>query len=337
MLQILAGADDFSRGRALAELKAGLGDPGELEANTSVFDGGKVALAELIAACQTVPFLASCRLIVVSGLIGRYAARRKLGAGKKKDRKSTEAADELAPLAAALTNLPPSTELVLLEDDLKETNVLFKALKETARVRLFPPLKDRDIPEWVRRRVDQTGAAITPGAATLLARLVGRDLWVLASEVEKLTLYTEGRRIEEADVRALTSAAREANIFELVDAVFDADHARAESRLETLLRGGESPTGIIVMLHRQLRLILLCQELSRHGVRDRALQQRLGLGWEFQLRRVQDQARRFSRRQLEDAYRRLVAADRAIKTGRYDGDLALNVLIVEIGARAPVH
>ncbi len=336
MLQILAGADDFSRQRALAELKAGLGDAGDLAANTSVFDGGKVALAELIAACQTVPFLASCRLILVTDLMPRFAARRKLSAGKKKGRKTAEAKDELTPLVAALTNLPPSTELVLLEGDLKETNVLFKALKDVARVRHFVPLKEREIPEWVRRRVEEIGAAITPAAAMLLARLVGRNLWVLASEVEKLTLYTAGRRIEEADVRALTSAAREANIFELIDAVFDAKHARAETLLESLLHAGESPTGIIVMLHRQLRLILLCQELTRLGVRDRALQQRLGLGWEFQLRRVEDQARRFSRRQLGDAYRRLLAADRAIKTGLYDGDLALNVLIVEIGARAPI-
>jgi DNA polymerase-3 subunit delta len=337
MLHILAGADDLSRQRALAELKAGLGDPGDLAANTSVFDGGKVALAELIAACQTVPFLAANRLIVVTGLMPRFAARRKIGTGKKKGGKKAEAADELTPLTAVLTNLPPSTELVLLEDELKETNVLFKALKDVARVRPFPPIKDRDVPQWVRNRVEETGAAITPAAATLLARLVGRNLWVLASEVEKLTLYADGRCIEESDVSALTSAAREANIFELVDAVFDADHARAESRLESLLHGGESPTGIIVMLHRQLRLILLCQELTRLGVRDRALQQRLGLAWEFQMRRVQDQARRFSRPQLEDAYRKLMAADRAIKTGRYDGDLALNVLILEIGTRAPVY
>jgi DNA polymerase-3 subunit delta len=276
-------------------------------------------------------------LIVVTDLLPRFAARRKLSVGKKKTRAAAKDTDELTPLVTALTNLPPSTELVLLEGETKETNVLFKALKDVARVRQFPALKDRDIPQWVRQRVEEAGAAITPAAAALLGRLVGRNLWVLASEVEKLILYTAGRRIEEADVHALTSAAREANIFELVDAVFDAKHARAETLLESLLQAGESPTGIIVMLHRQLRLILLCQEFQRQGLRDRALQQRLGLAWDFMLRRVQDQARRFSRRQIEDAYQRLLAADRAIKTGRYDGDLALNVLIVEIGTRAPVY
>ena len=81
----------------------------------------------------------------------------------------------------------------------------------------------------------------------------------------------------------------------------------------------------------------LWDALGAHLVGAAAEGQRLGLGWEFQLRRVQDQARRFSRRQIEDAYRRLLAADRAIKTGQYDGDLALAMLIVEIDGRAPVY
>ena len=107
--------------------------------------------------------------------------------------------------------------------------------------------------------------------------------------------------------------------------------------LETLLRGGESSAGIIALLHRQLRLILLYQELQRHGLRGPALQKRLGLTWEFQARRVDDQARRFPRQRLEGAYRQLVAADRAIKTGVHREELALNTLIIEIGAQAPVR
>jgi len=52
----------------------------------------------------------------------------------------------------------------------------------------------------------------------LLARLVGGNLWAMSSEIDKLALYTLGRRIEVEDVKKITSSAQEANIFALVDA-----------------------------------------------------------------------------------------------------------------------
>ena len=292
-------------------------------------------LAELIAASQTIPFLAAQRLIVVENLAARFAPRLKLSVGKKTARAKTPPKDELAPLMEALRNLPPSTELVLTEGKLKDTNVLLKGLRDVARVQQFPPLQERAIPEWVRRRAEEAGAQVTPRAAALLARLVGKNLWTLASEVEKLALYCADRRIEEADVQALASAAREASVFELVDAVFEGKHARAETLVESLLGAGESATGLIMMLHRQLRLILLCREMQRANAPDAAIQSRLGLAWDFQLRIVKQQARRFTRPQIEAAYHRLLVADQDIKTGVYDPDLVLNMLVVELGGRTP--
>ena len=53
---------------------------------------------------------------------------------------------------------------------------------------------------------------------------------------------------------------------------------------------------------------------------------RLGLKSEFPLRKTLEQAQRYPLERLKSVYKRLLEADLSIKTGRYDGRLALNLL-----------
>ena len=72
MLYILNGEDDFSLRQVLEEIKKRVGDPIVLEANTTLLDGQRVAVDQLRNACETVPFLAEKRLVIVEGLLGRF-------------------------------------------------------------------------------------------------------------------------------------------------------------------------------------------------------------------------------------------------------------------------
>ena len=64
------------------------------------------------------------------------------------------------------------------------------------------------------------------------------------------------------------------------------------------------------------------------------IQNRLGLKSEFAVRRTLEQASRYSLRRLKEIYHRLLEADLSIKTGKYDGELALNILIAELCQRS---
>ena len=72
MLHILIGEDDFSIRQALEEIKKAIGDPAALMTNTTVLDGRQVTPEQLRAACETVPFLAEKRLVIVEGLLERF-------------------------------------------------------------------------------------------------------------------------------------------------------------------------------------------------------------------------------------------------------------------------
>ncbi|GAI39824.1 unnamed protein product, partial [marine sediment metagenome] len=57
---------------------------------------------------------------------------------------------------------------------------------------------------------------------------------------------------------------------------------------------------------------------------------RLGITAEFVWRKTLEQASRYSLERLTELYHKLLEADLSIKTGRYDGELALNILVAEL-------
>ena len=170
----------------------------------------------------------------------------------------------------------------------------------------------------------------------LLVRLVGHNLWVMASEVDKLQLFAGGRRIEEEDVREVVSYVQEASVFAMVDAVLEFRAGAAQGLLQQLLSQGAVPSYLLVMLARQLQLIFRVKELRNHGRPRHEIQQKLGLTSDFILGKAWEQADRYSPARLKEVYHRLLEADLAIKTGKYDGELALDILVAELCQRGAV-
>ena len=329
MLYMLVGNDDFSLRQSLEEIKAGIGDPALLAANTTMLDGQKLTIDQLSAACEAMPFLAEKRLIIVSGLLERFELKRKPGSQKK----ITRVTDEYKLLAARICEAPSSTVLVLIDGSIKSSNPLFRELSTKAVVKSFPFLRDTKLRQWIQERVKDGGGSISPQAVDLMATLVGSDLWIMANEINKLILFTSGRRIEEEDVREVVSYAQQTSVFAMIDAIFDFKAGIAEQLLHQLLQRGAAPAYILSMLSRQAQLLVRAKELQNQGKQRVEIQNRLGLSAEFALRKTLEQAGRFSSARIMDMYRKLLEADLAIKTGKYDGELALNILIAELAQR----
>ncbi len=283
MLYILTGQDDFSLRCSLEKLKAALGDSSLLEANTMILDGHKVTPDQLRTTCDTLPFLAEKRLIIVYGLLERFEPRVKPDR-RKKTAGTSERQGECKSFATGISNLPDSTVLVLIDGKIKSSNPLFKGLSSRAEVRSFPLLKNSRLRQWTGRRVTQEGGSISPRAIELLARLVGGNLWTMASEIRKLVLFTSGRQIEEDDVKTLASHTQQASVFTMVDAILEFRVGLAEQALQELLQVGVAPAYLLFMLSRQVRRLVRAKELRKAGRSEREIQDRLGITYEFALR-----------------------------------------------------
>ena len=328
MLHILIGDDDFSIRQALEEIKKAIGDPSALMPNTTVLDGRQVTPQQLRAACDTVPFLAEKRLVIVEGLLGRFEPRSK--AGRKKPSRQPDQPEEYQALAEGIKQLPPFTELVLMDGRINDRNPLLRELMPRAKVKSFPLLKESQLRQWIERRIAAAAGTISPQALALMVRFVGNDLWTMANEVDKLVLFTGGRRIEEADVRAVVSYAQEANVFAMVDAIMEFRAGLAQELLQQLFKQGAAPAQLLVMLSRQVRIIFLVKEMRDRGKSRGEIQNKLGLTSDFLLRKAWEQADKYSPSRLHQVYHKLLETDISIKTGKLDGELALDVLIAEL-------
>jgi len=332
MFYILYGQDDFSLNQAVQEIKADLGDREMVATNTTSLEGQHLTLSELRNKCGAAPFLSSHRLVIVNGLLGRFEVKQikpRSGKGKSKN-----GLGEWEGLASYIKQMPETTVLVLVDEEVKGHNPLLKKLSPLAEVKTFPLLKSEALKAWIRRRVKEEGGDITPQAVNLLAELIGGDLWAMDGEIQKLLLYSQERPVSEDDVRQLVSHVQEANIFALVDAVAEGRTELAQRILHRLYDEGVAPIYILTMITRQFRLIAQAGDLGK-GLSRPQIKDRLGLKAGYAVDKTLSQAKLYDFEGVKRAYGKLLETDLAIKTGKYSDKLALELLVTELACPNP--
>jgi DNA polymerase-3 subunit delta len=333
LLYILWGEDEYSRQEALEEIKSKLGDISLLSTNTSVMDGNKLSVNELRACAETMPFLAEKRLVIIKGLLERFES--KTSGNKTKKVNSGLKQDDTQALADCINNLPKSTILILTDNieskkNSLQNNILYKSISEKAEIRIFPQMKGTKLFQWVQARVTQKGGSISRQATDIIIGLIGGDLHTMSNEINKLVAYTAGRMIEEKDVRMVVSAAQEADIFVMVDAIIDHKAESAVQILQSLLRNGVAPAQILVLLARQVQMMVQLRDLKSQKKSSSEIQSKMGISYGFIWDKISARSEKYTMESLKTTYRKLLETDLAIKTGKLEGDLALDILIAEL-------
>lgn len=347
MITLLHGPAELLRSEALAALRASIAaDPELAELNTARLDGRQLTLGELQNACDALPFLAERRLVVVDGLLSRLAAqgRPRLKSGGRPSVPDEAGTEDATPevskgqakaFVSYLDQAPPSTELVLLEDDTVTSGAMLRRLQELAReerahVVLCEKPRKNDLPEWIRNRARLRHVKLDPAAVADLAEFVGDELRQLDQELIKLADFASGRLVTRSDVRQLVAATRAASVFELVDALGLGDAPTAARLLKHALDvDSEQPLRLLGMIARQYRLLLQTKALQAQGARPPEMARGLNVA-DWTVPRLLTQAGRHSFARLERAMEHILAADEAIKTGKLSDREAMDVLLAEL-------
>ena len=327
MIYLLHGQDTYSLRGYLGALRDAVGMPDVRDANTTTLSAGEADPATLAAMCQAMPFLAERRLVIIEGLLGSLAGEGRGGRGRGGAQRTTEWGERIATLGGAM---PPTTDLIFVEGQLRPNHPLLRDLSAHAEVREFAALNPNDLRGWVQTRVMACGGSMTTQAVQLLVDLVGPDLWALSTEVEKLTLYATGRAVSAEDVEELVVSAREVSVFVMVDGVLEGNRAGAMRSLTRLLEGDSTVTYLLAMLARQVRLMVLAKDLLAQQVPQNELGARLGIASAYPLRKTLKMARRFSPQALQRLHRGLLDTDVAIKTGALPERMALEYFVAEV-------
>ena len=336
MIYLLYGEDDFSLREFLVELRSQIGPAEVIDANSATLNASEISPQQLLETCSGVPFLAERRLIVVEGLFQRFESQGgRPRQGRSRNTRS-QSGDKWDNLADVLSQIPETTLLAFVDGPLRRDNPLLRRVASLLETREFPRPSGQALDRWIRQRVVATGSTISEGAVRMLMDYVGGDLWVLSGEIEKLTLYCGSGEISDDAVRLLVGHTRVASVFNAVDAVLEGKGSTALGLVSRMLQSGAEVSYILVMLARQLRLVLLTQELLAHRVPKAELGRRLGLSADFAVRRVEEQAHRHSPDKVRAMYRKLLDTDLAIKRGAAAEEQALETLVAELcGSATP--
>jgi DNA polymerase-3 subunit delta len=259
--------------------------------NYDIVDAKGCSAARILGAAQTLPMMAERRMVLVRDI-------------------QQLAADELIKLVPYLADPSPSTVLVTTAPKVDKRLKFFATARKARQLHeLSPP---RNVVGWAREEADRQGVDIDQGAIKRLADVVGNDLSRLALSIEQLSLYASGRGIRADDVDELIAETREHTVFELTDAIGAADRIRAMTAVVALFDQQQSPIGVVVMLARHVRQMMMAQLALRDRVPRNELSRRLGVP-PFIAEKIATQARRFSGEALEHAIGKLARADWALK------------------------
>ncbi len=328
MIYLFHGDEEFGRSERIGELKASLGDLAEM--NTVELDGRRLTQDELVHHCDVPPFLGAFRLVIVNNLLTR------LEKSKGSDGKSGQATkDWMSWLADYLPTVPETTTLVLNESKkISARNPVLKVVKtlgHEGEVQLFetPQLKKGELAGWVAKRARELDIRLDRGVAEDLATFIGPNLRLINSELEKLSLYAGRRVVTKADVAMMCPYARESSIFDMVDALGNRRTAVAFRLLAQMRNQGAHPLYLLTMIVRQYRILLLVKDSMTRDMRKDEIASTLRLH-PYPTRKAMAQSRSYTLRQLESIYDRLLETDVAIKTGKLEANLALDMLVVEL-------
>jgi DNA polymerase III delta subunit len=163
-------------------------------------------------------------------------------------------APALAPLEAALADLPPETALVLIVRG-KALKQICKAVEKAGgEVREYRAPRAWELPKWCIERGRELGLEVDGEAAKELVALVGTSQQRLSRELEKLALALHpSATVTAADVERLAARDSAPQAYDLADALVAGDLRATLALAEELEDYGERPGRLLYPIVRRLR------------------------------------------------------------------------------------
>jgi len=165
------------------------------------------------------------------------------------------------------------TLVVYETEEIKNSEKLFQALKNSAQTKEFHSLEGFLLQKWIKKEFQKYGFKIEQEALDKLSEYVGNDLWQMKNEIEKLVnlkLSEAKKTITPQDVDLFVSAKIEPGIFEVIDALSKRDKKLALKLIQKYLDKGENPFRLLKTISSQVRNLLTARVLreKRKTLRD---------------------------------------------------------------------
>ena len=275
--------------------------------NFSIFEGEDVNVKEIIDLSETLPFFADRRVIFIE------------------DSKLFKKGGE--ELAEYLEELPETTYVVFVEEEVDKRSRLFKAVMKQGNAVEFVTQTEETLMKWIGARIGREGKNITQAAYRTFISKTGTDMENIEKELEKLICYTLDKDvIEPEDVEAITTEQISNKVFDMVDAIAAHRQKQAMDLYYDLLALREAPMRILFLITRQFQILMTVKVMSNQGFGNKDIASKAGCP-EWAVRKYQGQAKAFSLEQIKKALQDGVEYEEAVKTGRMNDQMAVEIFI----------
>jgi len=303
-LVTITGENDYARKAELQRLAhAFTAEYGALSLER--VDGEDHEFIRIQEALTSLPFLASKKMVVLT--------------------RPTASKQFVEQAEALLSDLPETTDLVLVEPKFDKRSSMYKFLKKVSDFREFNKLDGAPLASWLVAEAKTNGATLSSGDARYLIERVGTNQQMLVGEVTKLSLYAPA--ITRATIDLLTEPTPQSTIFELVDAAFTGQDRQALGLYDEQRRLKVEPIQIVAMLAWQLHVLALVLAAGDRGSDAIARDAKIS---PYTVSKTQRLARRVSAARLRTLVNRLVTIDQRSKRESIDLDEALRHYLVAI-------
>lgn len=327
MIIFLYGADTFRSRRKLQELKNKfLKEIDDNSGSLESVDGQTATLKEIGEKINTGSLFVKKRLIVIENIFKN-----------KKDKIGSELAAYLKTLEKEATK---DTDNILifwdeeisssprgLKIDLKK---LFTYLGQQKYVQEFSALNNGQILSFIKQEANSYQKDINAPAASLLITLSGGDLWLLASEIKKLSFRQKEKKIIDLeDIEEMVSGIYSDDIFALTDALSTKNKPLATKLLEEQYAAGLGAEYIIVMLVRQFKILLQIRSALDINLSPAEISNKIKLH-PYVIKKGLAQAHNFKASDLKNYLNTLIHLDYCNKNGISNIKTELTMLIAKL-------
>ncbi|MBN1553423.1 MAG: DNA polymerase III subunit delta [Phycisphaerae bacterium] len=307
-IHVLHGKDAHLRDAARRDVIARAVGDADPQVCVSSFDA-TAELADVLDELRTLPFLAPHRVVIVRDAESFVSANR-------------EALEKYFDAPAA------SATLILEVGAWPSNTKLAKKLKSVG------DLVDCDSPEgakllgWIRAAVEQRGKTIAPDAAGLLADWIGPSLTTLSNELDKVVTYIgENPAITTRDVTAVVTSTAGPEAFAVTNALTNGDAKSALQATTAALQTRGAEFALLGQIAWHIRRAMQVAQDVAAGQNPMTAMKSARVF--YGQREFQAMLRRRTLQQFQADFRKLIAADLGMKTGR-DALPAMQQLVIEL-------
>lgn len=306
MIQTLTGANTFLLKRELdAVVAAFLADYGEL--GLERIDGQEAELTKIQEAITSLPFLVPKKIVVL-----RAPSANKVFAEKA---------------AQLLAEVPETTDVIIVEPKVDKRSSYYKFLKSKTAFQEFNEPDQYALANWLVTSSKEQDGTLSSKDANYLVERVGTNQQALMNELEKLLLYEP--MITRLTIDALTEAAPQSTIFQLLEAVFAGNLRRAFELYDEQRALKVEPAQIIAMIAWQLHVLAIIKTAGQRSADAIAGEAKIS---PYVIRKSQGIARRLTLAKLRTLLADLLLIDRRLKREVIDADEALRHYLLKLSA-----